>query len=64
MTDLFTALGLVLVVEGILFAAFPNGARRAMYEVARAPSDQVRIVGIVSAIVGFIVVYIVRTWFL
>lgn len=64
MTDLFTALGLVLVVEGILFAAFPDRAKRAMYEVAQAPSDQLRIVGIASAIGGLIVVYVVRTWFL
>ena len=31
MLDLIAALGLALAVEGILFAAFPDGMRRAMY---------------------------------
>lgn len=64
MTDLFTALGLVLVVEGILFAAFPDRVKGTMHEVAQASSDLLRIIGIVSAIAGLGVVYAVRTWFL
>jgi uncharacterized protein YjeT (DUF2065 family) len=60
MMDLIAALGLALAVEGILFAAFPDGMRRAMYEAAHSPSDQMRIVGIVSAIIGLGVVWLVR----
>jgi uncharacterized protein len=57
MFDLVAALGLALAVEGILFAAFPNGVRRAMYEAAHTPSDRMRIMGIVSAIVGVVIVW-------
>ena len=60
MFDLIAALGLALAVEGILFAAFPEGMRRAMYEAAHSPSDQMRIVGIVSAIVGLGIIWVVR----
>ena len=60
MWDLISALGLALAVEGILFAAFPDGMRRAMYEAAHSPSDQMRIVGIVSAILGLGIIWLVR----
>jgi uncharacterized protein YjeT (DUF2065 family) len=60
MTDLVVALGLVLAVEGLLFAAFPEGIKRAMIAAAETPSDRMRIVGLVSAIVGVGIVWLVR----
>jgi hypothetical protein len=58
--DLVAALGLALAVEGILFAAFPDGVRRAMYDAAHTPSDRMRLVGIISAVVGIVIVWAVR----
>ncbi len=43
-----------------MFAAFPEGMRRAMYEAAHSPSDRMRIVGIVSALIGLGVVWLAR----
>ncbi len=60
MLDLIAALGLALAVEGILFAAFPDGMRRAMYEAAHSPSDRMRLVGLVSALVGVGIIWLVR----
>jgi uncharacterized protein YjeT (DUF2065 family) len=60
MLDLIAALGLALAVEGILFAAFPDGMRRAMYEAAHSPSDRMRIVGLISALVGVGIIWFVR----
>ena len=60
MLDLIAALGLALAVEGILFAAFPDGMRRAMFEAAHSPSDRMRLVGILSAIVGIGIIWAVR----
>lgn len=60
MLDLIAALGLALAVEGILFAAFPDGMRRAMYEAAHSPSDRMRLVGLVSALVGVGIIWFVR----
>lgn len=60
MSDLFVALGLVLAIEGLLFAAFPDGVRRAMIAAAETPSDRMRLVGIVSAVVGVSLVWFVR----
>jgi uncharacterized protein YjeT (DUF2065 family) len=60
MLDLVAALGLALAVEGILFAAFPDGMRRAMYEAAHSPSDRMRIVGILSALAGLAIIWVAR----
>ena len=60
MLDLIAALGLALAVEGILFAAFPDGMRRAMYEAAHSPSDRMRLVGLVSALIGVGIIWLVR----
>ncbi|MEE9139388.1 MAG: DUF2065 domain-containing protein [Alphaproteobacteria bacterium] len=52
MTDLFTALGLVLVIEGALYALFPEGMKRVMAEVLKLPTKSLRTVGLVAAAVG------------
>jgi uncharacterized protein YjeT (DUF2065 family) len=57
MVDLVAAIGLALVIEGILCAGFPDGVRRAMYEAAHTPSDRMRVVGIISAVLGVLVVW-------
>lgn len=60
MSDIVAALGLVLAVEGILFAAFPDAAKRAMLEASQTPRDRIRIVGIASGVVGVLIVWLVR----
>jgi len=60
MTDFFAALGLVFVIEGLIFAAFPEAAKRAMTSVLQTPDVSLRLIGIGSAIVGLIVVWLVR----
>lgn len=57
MGDLVAALGLALAIEGLLCAAFPDGMRRAMAEAAKSPTDRMRMVGVVSAVVGVAVVW-------
>ena len=60
MTDLFAALGLVFVIEGIVFAAFPQGAKRSMAAALDLSDRQLRIIGLASAIVGIVIVWLVR----
>jgi uncharacterized protein YjeT (DUF2065 family) len=60
MLDLVAALGLALAVEGLLFAAFPDNVRRAMYEAAHTPNDRMRLVGIISAVLGVVIVWAAR----
>jgi uncharacterized protein YjeT (DUF2065 family) len=60
MIDFLAALGLVFVIEGLVFAAFPSAAKRAMTSVLETPEATLRVVGIGSAVVGLIVVWLAR----
>jgi len=60
MSDFIVALGLVFVIEGIVFAAFPGAAKRAVSAVMETPERALRVVGLASALVGLIVVWLVR----
>jgi uncharacterized protein YjeT (DUF2065 family) len=60
MSDFFAAVGLVFVIEGLLFAAFPGPAKRAMTSAMETPEAALRIIGIASAVLGVLVVWLVR----
>jgi uncharacterized protein len=60
MSDFLAAIGLVFVIEGLLVAAFPDAARRAVEAVGKTPDQTLRTVGIVSACFGLAVVWLVR----
>jgi uncharacterized protein YjeT (DUF2065 family) len=60
MSDFLVALGVVLVLEGLLFAAFPGPAKRAMASAMETPDATLRIVGIVSAVIGLLAVWAIR----
>lgn len=54
------ALGLFFALEGLVLAAFPDGAKHMMKTVLGAPNGQLRIAGIVSAVIGVLIVWLVR----
>jgi uncharacterized protein len=60
MIDFFAALGLVFVIEGLLFAAFPGAARRAAASMMTAPDQALRVVGLISAAFGLAIIWLVR----
>jgi uncharacterized protein YjeT (DUF2065 family) len=60
MWDFIVALGLVLVIEGLIFAVNPAGAKNAMAHVIQTADGPLRIVGIAAAIVGVVLVWFVR----
>ena len=60
MSDFLAAIGLVFAIEGILFAAFPLGTKRAMAAALEIPENRLRIVGLVSALLGVVIVWLVR----
>jgi uncharacterized protein YjeT (DUF2065 family) len=60
MYDFLVALGLVFAIEGLVFAAFPATAKRAMTSVIETPETALRLVGIASAVAGVVVIWLVR----
>jgi len=60
MADLATALGLVLVIEGALYALFPEGMQRMMAQALELPPAYLRRAGLAAAVAGFLVVWLIR----
>ena len=60
MSDFLIALGLVFAIEGLVFAAFPATVKRAMTHAMETTDGALRIVGIVSALVGIALIWLVR----
>jgi len=60
MSDLLVALGLLLVIEGTLYAAFPGGLKRMMTMVQDIPDQSLRSGGVAAIALGVAVVWLVR----
>lgn len=61
MSDLLTALALVLVIEGLLYAVFPEQMKRAVAAIMSIPPGTLRIAGLAAAGVGVGIVWLVRS---
>ncbi len=60
MRDLWTGLALVLVVEGILYARFPDGRTRVAARTVQVPPQILRGAGLMVAAIGVVVVWLLR----
>ena len=61
--DLLMALGLVLVIEGLLYALVPGHLKAMMLAMQKLSDDQLRIAGVAAMSLGVVVVWIVRSVF-
>ena len=57
---LVTAIGLVFVIEGVIYSLFPNGMKRMMAMALGLPSGRLRSMGLAMALLGFCIVWLVR----
>jgi uncharacterized protein len=60
MSDIATAIGLVLALEGAFYALFPDLMKRVAQQVTHSPGDTLRVAGVVSAAIGVGLVWLVR----
>lgn len=60
MRDFGTAFGLVLVIEGVLYALLPETLPRMAARLAALPTVTIRRAGLLAAIIGVVVVRLVR----
>jgi uncharacterized protein YjeT (DUF2065 family) len=60
MTFLIAAFGLLLAIEGLTFAAFPGAAKRAAAAIVEAPEGTLRMVGLFAAVIGVVIVWLIR----
>ena len=60
MADLLTAIGLAVAIEGLLYALFPNAMKKMMLQVLAQPQTSLRTAGLVAAIAGVGIVWLIR----
>jgi uncharacterized protein YjeT (DUF2065 family) len=60
MPELLMALGLVLVIEGLLYALVPGHLKAMMQSVQKMSDDQLRTGGLVAMAAGVAFVWVIR----
>jgi uncharacterized protein YjeT (DUF2065 family) len=58
--DFLTALGLMFMLEGAMYALFPDHMKKMLHVFLALPPQQSRIFGLVFAVFGFLVVAVIR----
>lgn len=58
--DLWTALALVLVIEGVSMSLFPGVLRRALEQLEQMPAEALRWGGLLTALAGVFFLYMLR----
>jgi hypothetical protein len=59
-TDLFSALALAIIIEGLLYAAFPEQMKRMLASVQSMPASTIRAVALACAAVGLVLLWFIR----
>lgn len=60
MMDFLTAIGLMLVLEGSLYALMPDQMKKTMIEAIKLPAATLRMIGLTVAVFGFIIIAVLR----
>ena len=57
---LITAFGLFLIIEGLLYAIFPNTMKSMIGKMLNSSNETLKWTGIISAVIGLIIIWLVR----
>ena len=57
---LFCLLGLVLIVEGLPYMAFPDKMKKWLRQVQQVPDSQLRAIGFLAMCLGLLLTYLFR----
>ncbi|NGN40930.1 DUF2065 family protein [Mesorhizobium sp. CGMCC 1.15528] len=60
MSDFIAAVGLVLVIEGLIYGGFPLLAKKLAAEVLLVPENALRVAGLAAIAIGVGIVWIAR----
>ena len=61
MKELIIAFGLFLFIEGILYAIFPTKMKKILKKMELIKDSQLRFGGLIFAIIGFIIIYYIKS---
>ncbi|MFH0813821.1 MAG: DUF2065 domain-containing protein [Pseudomonadota bacterium] len=57
----FSVVGLVLVIEGFPYFAFPEKLKRFLAQIPALPDLHLRVYGLMAMIIGLVLLYIARS---
>ena len=60
MKELVIALGLLLFIEGILYALFPSKMKNMLKKMEMIKDSQLRMGGLIFAVIGFIIIWYIK----
>ncbi|MEO0329612.1 MAG: DUF2065 domain-containing protein [Pseudomonadota bacterium] len=60
MSELIVAIGLVLVIEGLIYALFPASMRRMVEAMTQMPDTSLRTSGLIALCLGVFIVWLVK----
>ena len=61
MRELVIAFGLFLFIEGILYALFPAKMKSMLKKLELVKDNQLRLSGLIFALIGFIIIYFIKS---
>jgi hypothetical protein len=61
MKELIIAFGLLLFIEGILYALFPSKMKSMLKKLEIVENSQLRSGGLIFAILGFVIIYFIKS---
>ena len=61
MRELVIAFGLLLFIEGILYALFPAKMKSMLKKLELVKDSQLRSGGLIFALIGFIIIYFIKS---
>ena len=57
MKEIVTAIGLLLFIEGMLYALFPSKMKNMLKIIEKLPVNQLRVSGVLFSLIGFAIVW-------
>jgi len=60
MLEILTAVGLLLFIEGLLYALFPGGMKSMLNSMKDLSEQKLRVGGLIFAIIGFIIIAYIK----
>ena len=61
MKELIIAFGLFMFIEGIIYAIFPSKMKNMLKKLELIKDSQLRVGGLMFAIIGFVIVYYMKS---
>ena len=60
MDELIIAIGLLLFIEGALYALFPSKMKNMLQSIEKMQTNQLRIGGLIFVLIGFIIIWYMK----